>query len=235
MKSSIDPQGAIYHDPPSADELGARVKRMCDFANEKTPGRFIPPVIRAIILHFWLAYDHPFVDGNGRTARALFYWYMLRHGFWLLEFVSISSILVKAPAQYIRSFLYNETDDNDLNYFIIYQSNVLHRAIRELHDYLDRKQREVRLIEDRLQYLRQLNHRQQSLLLYALRHPYEDYTIKSHQRSHRIAYGTARSDLLELSDFGLLSKGQRGKAMVFRAISGLDERLKRLSNVNSLT
>ena len=50
-------------------------------------------VVRAILVHFWLAYDHPFVDGNGRTARALFYWVMAREGYWLCEYVSISRIL----------------------------------------------------------------------------------------------------------------------------------------------
>ncbi|MBD3393724.1 MAG: hypothetical protein GF418_16430 [Chitinivibrionales bacterium] len=45
----------------------------CDFANGKTPAFFIHPVLRAVTLHFWLAYNHPFADGNGRCARALFY------------------------------------------------------------------------------------------------------------------------------------------------------------------
>ena len=84
--------------------------------------------IRAIILHFWLAYGHPFVDGNGRTARALFYWAMLHEGYWLFEFISISNILRKAPAQYGLSFLYSETDDNDLTYFIVAQTKVIRRA-----------------------------------------------------------------------------------------------------------
>jgi Fic family protein len=63
----------VFHTPPPAAELPARLEAMCDFANSKTPDTFIHPVVRGIFLHFWLAYDHPFVDGNGRTARALFY------------------------------------------------------------------------------------------------------------------------------------------------------------------
>src|SRR5256885_14750013 len=131
--------GEIYHEPPQAAELEDRLKAMCDFGNANAPGYFVHPVLRAIILHFWLAYDHPFVDGNGRTARALFYWSMLRSGYWLVEFISISNILRKAPARYGISFLYTETDDNDLTYFIDYQTTVILRAIKELHDYLDRK------------------------------------------------------------------------------------------------
>ena len=90
------------------------------------------PAIRAIILHFWLAYDHPFIDGNGRTARALFYWLMLRHGYWLFEFISISEIILKAPVQYGEAFLYTETDQNDLTYFIIHQTEVIRKSMQSL-------------------------------------------------------------------------------------------------------
>jgi Fic family protein len=224
-----DPDGAIHHDPPSAGELGARMQGMCDFANRKTPKTFVHPVIRAIVLHFWLAYDHPFYDGNGRTARALFYWSMLRSGFWLFEYVSISRILVQAPSRYARSFLYTETDDNDLNYFVIYQAEVIHRAIKDLHAYIERKQQEVHDVEARLRYMKQLNHRQQALVMHALRHPAQEYTIASHRLSQDIAYGTARSDLLDLAALGLLERRQRGKAMVFEARAQLEARLQDLS------
>lgn len=99
------------------------------------------PVIIAIVLHSWLAYDHPFVDGNGRTARAPFYWSMLSQGFWLVEFLSISSILRKAPATSSRSFLHAETDENDLTYFILYHLKVIRRAIDELRAYMAEGQR----------------------------------------------------------------------------------------------
>lgn len=111
--------GQVYHTPPLAEELPGRLEAMCNFGNTQIPEYFIHPVMRAIILHFWLAYDHPFVDGNGRTARALFYWMLLHAKYWLFEFISISHILRKAPIKYARSFLYTETDDNDLTYFIV--------------------------------------------------------------------------------------------------------------------
>ena len=70
---------------------------LCGFANGLSSEGFIHPVVRAILLHFALAYDHPFADGNGRTARALFYWSMLRSGYWLTQYLTISSILRGAP------------------------------------------------------------------------------------------------------------------------------------------
>ena len=218
--------GQVYHQPPRAEELPERMAAMCAFANGKSPDYFIHPLVRAILLHFWLAYDHPFVGGNGRTARALFYWGMLHSGYWLFEFISISSILRKAPAAYARSFLYTETDDNDLTYFLIEQIRVIHRAIRELHTYIERKTEEVREIESHMRALDLLNHRQVELIRHALKHPGQRYTIASHQKSHNVAYQTARTDLLRLAECGLLEKWKKGKQMVFTAPEDASDRLR---------
>ena len=222
-----DLEGEVYHIPPPAEQLAERCRILCDFANGKTPGFFIHPVVRAILLHFWLAYDHPFVDGNGRTARALFYWAMLHGGFWLFEFISISAILRKAPAKYARSFLYTETDDNDLTYFIVDQAGVIQRAIEELHAYIGRKTEEVRESEARLRALRMFNHRQTDLLRHALKHPHQEYEVLSHQQSHGTAYETARMDLLQLHEKGLLDMRKRGKTMVFSPAPDLAARLRK--------
>lgn len=223
-----DMYGEVFHRPPPAEQLQERMDLMCDFANVKVPGRFIHPVLRSIILHFWLAYDHPFVDGNGRVARALFYWSMLHHGYWLFEFVSISQILRKAPAKYGRAFLYTETDDNDLTYFILQQLDVIRRAIEELHDYIARKTSALQATESRLRGVTALNHRQQALISHALRHPHQRYMFRSHQMSHNIAYQTARTDLLDLENRGLLTSRKVGKTWYFSAVPDLEERLARL-------
>jgi Fic family protein len=218
----------VFHEPPPSEELEERLKVMCDFANEKTPSYFIHPVIRAIILHFWLAYDHPFWDGNGRTARALFYWSMLHNGYWLFEFISISTILRKAPIKYGRSFLYTETDENDLTYFIVAQIKVIQRAITELHAYIDRKSLEMRELESQIRALNLFNHRQVDLIRHALKHPYSHYAIESHRSSHNIVYQTARTDLLNLESRGVIEKRMIGKKMMFVVPKDLPVRLRKL-------
>lgn len=223
-----DDLGEVYHDPPPAEQLAERLEAMCEFGNGRTPDFFIHPVVRAIILHFWLAYDHPFVDGNGRTARALFYWAMLHHGYWLFEFISISNILRKAPIKYGRSFLYTETDDNDLTYFIVAQTKVIRRAIDELHAYIGRKTAELRELESHLRALELFNHRQVDLIRHALKHPFQHYTIASHQKSHSVVYQTARTDLLNLAARGILGLKKRGRQMVFEVPRNLAERLRKM-------
>lgn len=222
----FDPQGELLHVPPPAEQLSERLEKMCMFANGQELEAFLHPVVRAIIVHFWLAYDHPFADGNGRTARALFYWSMLSRGYWLVEFLVISRILTKAPVQYARAFLYTETDERDLTYFIMYQLHVVMRAINELEGYLQRKMAEVKRTEHLIKRSAGLNHRQIALLSHALRHPDQMYTVKSHASSHSIVSETARTDLLGLESRGLLTRQKIGKAFYFFPPEDLAEKLQ---------
>lgn len=223
-----DDYGEVYHEPPPAEELKERMAAMCAFANGESPDYFIHPAVRAIILHFWLAYDHPFVDGNGRTARALFYWAMVHHHYWLFEFISISNILRKAPVKYARSFLYTETDDNDLTYFLIAQTQVIRRAILELHAYIEKKTTERRDVESHRRALDLFNHRQVEVIRHALKHPMQRYTFSSHQKSHNIAYQTARTDLMNLEEKGLLLSRKKGRQMLFIVPADLGDRLMKM-------
>ncbi len=223
-----DTEGNILHQPPHASQLPGRLTELCRFANGQSPDGFVHPVIRAIIVHFWLAYDHPFVDGNGRTARALFYWSMLHHGYWLFEFISISSIIKNAPVKYGRAFLWTETDDNDLTYFVDYHLHVIDRAIHDLHEYISKKSKELKQTEKNLKNLSLFNHRQLALLSHAFRHPDADYTIESHRLSHNVVYQTARTDLVRLCDLGLLVDRKVGKTIHFRPVQNISEKLKTL-------
>jgi len=220
--------GTVVHKPPEARELPSRLARLCNFANGVEQKGFIHPVVKAIIIHYVMAYDHPFEDGNGRTARALFYWSMLRDGYWLTEYISISNILAKAPAQYVKSYLYCETDSNDLTYFIIYQLGVIIRAIDSLNAYVARKNAEVKEIENLIHRSAQLNHRQLGVIQGVMRDPSLNVTIAALARRNRVTEETARHDLLELVKLGLLVRSKAGHKHVFRANTDLSSRLKTL-------
>ncbi len=218
----------VLHVPPSAKELSARMNQICQFANSEKP--FIPALIRGIVLHFMLAYIHPFVDGNGRTARALFYWMAAKNKYWMIEYISISKVLKNEFGQYKNSYLFVETDDNDLTYFIIHQLSVIKKAIDQLNDYLKKKSIQIaetkKLLEAKKQLKGKLNYRQMNLLKHALDHPGYSYTIAGYKNSHDIYYDTARRDLLAMSEkYKLLIKKKAGKAFIFESPIDLKKRI----------
>ncbi len=220
--------GEEVYTPPPADRLEERLAKFLAFANDPAdPNSFIHPLVKAAILHFWLAYEHPFVDGNGRTARALLYWYMLRQGYWLFEYLTISRAIVEAPMQYYASFLHSEHDDNDLTYSVLFQLRMTRRALAQLHDYLATEQEEQQALAAALRQFPKLNHRQRALLREAARSPSQLFTFLSQQTTHGVAHMTARNDLIELANLGLLVETKLGRQRAFLAADDLLERLTR--------
>lgn len=221
-------RSVLLHDPPPAEQLPRRMEALCDFANEVGDTGFLHPVVRSILLHFWIGYDHPFVDGNGRTARALFYWSMLRQGYWLTQFLSISSILRQAPAKYVRSYLFTETDERDATYFVVAQLRVLRQAIDALNEYIAKKTREVRAVEAAARGTRHFNHRQLDIIGVALRDPHARFTFRSHARRHDVVYQSARTDLIALEELGLLEREKVGRQYIYFPAADLETRLQDL-------
>jgi len=227
-----DDYDVTYHVPPASNQLDGRLAAMCEFANGAAPKPYIHPAVRSMILHFQLAYDHPFVDGNGRTARALFYWSMLHHGYWLFEFISISDVILKTYGQYGNAFLLSETDNGDLTYFLDYHSKIIDKSIDNLTTYIKNKSEEISNLQAELRVMSTLNHRQRDLIGHALSHPgYEWYTYESHRMSHGVSLQTARTDILELVDRGLLKQRRQGRGYRFSAAADLESRLRKSGSV----
>ena len=219
--------GTILFEPPPADEIDNRIDALCVYANKSDEDKFVHPVIKAIILHFWLAYIHPFVDGNGRTARALFYWYMLKNKYWLFEYLSISRVLLRAPGQYARAYLYSEIDNSDMTYFLMYNLNAINLAIRGLYGYLVKQQRELQETKLFIKKYPGLNHRQYDILHHAVSHPNATYAIRYHKNIHGVAYQTARTDLADLEYRGFLKRMKvKGKEFFFVPSKDIRKKLK---------
>lgn len=214
------------HIPPDFKVLPERLQAFCQFANEDSQRKWIHPVIKAVMLHFWLAYDHPFSDGNGRTARALMYWYLLSRGHLLFEYLAISRYIQRSPGQYVRAYVHTETDENDLTYFLFYNLKAIKLACEDIQNYIRGKQKELAGLNHALKKYPGLNMRQRSLLSHAIQHPQEIYTFDTHRTAHGIVYQTSRNDLLELAEKGFLKKEKRGKEFVFIQADKMMDRLR---------
>ena len=152
-----------------------------------------------------VAYMHPFVDGNGRTARALFYWYMLKQGYWLMEYMSVSRVIANSKKSYEKAYQYSESDSMDIGYFIIYNLKVLDKAFKQLQTYLKKKQDEKLLANTFLQ-LGNINERQALIIRMFINNPNEVLTVKDIQVKFLITATTAKSDIVGLMQRGLLSE-----------------------------
>ncbi|MCC7554710.1 MAG: Fic family protein [Methanoculleus marisnigri] len=210
----FDMRGNVLHTPPDFALIEDLIEKLCAFANNDGE-QFIHPVIKGIILHFLLGYIHPFNDGNGRTARSIFYWYMLRKDYWLFEYMAVSRAIKDTKGQYKLAYQYTESDENDLTYFIRYNLAAVKTAVDNIQKYIEKKQRESRQALNILQKSEGLSLRQAEIIKSLIKKPDKPITIKEIVETYRVAYGTARNDLFHLEKLGYLAKQKSGKEYIF--------------------
>lgn len=197
--------GEIVHTPPVFEELKGLMEDFCNFFNSNPKDDFIHPIVKASIIHFLIGYIHPFVDGNGRTARALFYWYLLKNGYWLTEYLSISRVILKTKTQYEKAYIYSEIDEMDLSYFIHYKVKVLTQAFEDLKNYIATKKKEESKISKFLK-LPNINERQAQILFWLEEDENRFFTVKEIENIFNITNQTARTDIEELVEKNYLKK-----------------------------
>lgn len=195
----------IVYTPPTYKEIPEFLDAISYMFNEDNPRVFLHPIIKGIVIHFMLAYMHPFVDGNGRTARALFYWYMLKENYWLTEYMSISRVIAKSKKSYEKTFRYSENDENDIGYFVAYNLRALKISFQQLSDYIQRKQKEKKAA-NAFMASGNVNQRQALILQQFAKDPDLVLTVKEVQTRFSVASMTARKDLSELVQQGYLQE-----------------------------
>ncbi|HEO9810834.1 TPA: Fic family protein [Klebsiella variicola] len=231
-----DYDGNVVHYPPPCDNLEDRIKAICHWANERheesVTSSYMHPLIKACILHFMIGYEHPFNDGNGRTARALFYWYLFKCGYTGFKYISISRLLKEAAISYGKSYLYTETDEFDLTYFVEYQCQIVCRATTNFTKHIKKVAAQRSEIDSLLWssgLMQKLNDRQRTILLVAMENVGREFSVKEVSRNLNISDNTARTDLKALVGCGLFEVRENGKQTLYvspRSLSVILERLK---------
>ena len=222
--------GTVHHVPPDCGLIKEQIIELCNFINTNEGKKFIHPIIKGIILHFLIGYIHPFNDGNGRTARSLFYWYAISQGYWLMEYLSISQIILKSKNQYALAYLYSEFDELDLTYFIRYNVECMNSALEELIKYLEFMQESQLKAQDIARSRSELTQRQAEILIELIENLNQEYTILQLSEKFAISRETARTDLQFLENGDLITKTRRGKVFYYYVN---DDNLKKIDQNNS--
>lgn len=203
----------IVHQPIDCQFLQDALENLCEWVNhphhkEQGPD-YIHPVVKACILHFMIGWLHPFNDGNGRTARGLFYWYMLKMGYRGFQYISISKYLKNSARAYGYAYLNTEYDNFNLTYFIQYNLEQIHKAIRDYTKHIDDQRELIKFLQEDLLLsvsFRSLNVRQQRMLLTGMLRGGETVTITSMSKKFGVAYNTAKADLEQLKTLGVFKE-----------------------------
>ena len=206
--------GVVFHVPPSYDKIPSMMQELCDFINRKEK-EFVHPIIKGIIIHYLVGYIHPFVDGNGRMARSLFYWFVFKNGYPLMEYTSISRIMKNSKAKYGLAYQYTETDDYDLTYFIRFNLNCIVKAVSDLRIYIKKKNAEQKQVSDLIKSDTDLS-RDESMILIDYTRSQEMFSVKEISTRYNVSYQTARNYVTHLCELGYLKITSRsGKTRLY--------------------
>lgn len=230
VKRQIANEEMIVHVPPRDKELQKEIDKLIDFANDKDDeDEYLDPVVKAIMIHFWFAYIHPFCDGNGRLARSLFYWYLMRHGYWLISYVPISTVLRRAAGSYADSFVYSEQYMDDLSYFVDFNLSKLQLALKMFDDHVKNVRDKAATIDTLLPRHTDFNDRQKQVLYHLLGKSGDEITAQRHADFHEVSWITASQDLKQLVVAGYLSQSKIGREVLY---SGTDQLYSLAVDVN---
>lgn len=219
--------GTIAFIPPEMTFVEKQIQRLIDFANDELETFFIHPVLKAIMLHFWLGYLHPYGDGNGRLARSLFYWYLLRNDYWAFAFLPISEAIKKSPKQYGWAYIYSEQDDNDLTYFLDYNLRKIVQAQESFEEYIFKKNQESLLLAETSRKIKDLNSRQIQIAQFLHSNANETTNVSAVTTIFGISQMTAIRDLRDMTNKGFLYKEKNGRNVFYYPTEKLSELINR--------
>jgi Fic family protein len=157
-----------------------------------------PPMnnlVKAIVVHYYFAYVHPFCDGNGRMARMLLTQYLLNSGYHIFDKISISTEVNKRRKQYYEALENSENELNDITFFIEYYLRVMALVLRKAARGFGVRFDEV---------LGVVNHREGRAIRYLYKEPSRFLTHASYAKMADVSKGTANKELKALFDSGIL-------------------------------
>ncbi|MGL5905230.1 MAG: Fic family protein, partial [Shewanella sp.] len=134
------------------------------------------------------------------------------------RYIAISTLLKAAPVKYGKSYLYTETDEMDLTYFVEYQCNVILRAIQKFKDAYKKSADDIEAFNTWIMtsgLYRKLNEKQRVVFLVAKSGTATEFTAANVQKNLGCSYNTASTALKGLVELGIFGKKANGRETVY--------------------
>ena len=199
--------GETIYTPPDALDVPPLVRELVGWLNAEGE---VHPVLVAGIAQFQLVHGHPFLDGNGRTARLLSTLALYQRGYDFKRLFTISEYYDRDRPSYYRALQAVREEELDLTPWLEYFTDGLATQLREVQDLGERAMR-----RDALAVQHHLNDRQRLALGHALEHgaiTLQDYQALVQDGARR----TLQRDLGRLVDAGLLVPEGATRSLVYR-------------------
>lgn len=193
------------------------MKSLIEFINAEDG---INDLIKAAVIHFYIAYVHPYFDGNGRMARLVHLWFLIQKGYQSALFIPFSSQIEKSRKAYYDAFTAVEENKNysgiiDVTPFILYFINNVYNKINEGSAAVET----LTAYEDAVKSGR-VTEKETKLWKFVLScYGTEEFSTKRLEKDFGdAAYATIRGFVLKFEELGLLSSVKYGPRVKYKVI-----------------
>lgn len=143
VKSATD--GSIAFRPPVSIEIPFLIKDFFEWATSEQ-AKTLHPIFRAAITHYQLVFIHPFVEGNGRTARALATLLLYSQGYDFKRFFSIEQYFDSDVDAYYQALLsVQQSPKADMTYWLEYFCYGLALELDKIQGQVERLSKDVKM------------------------------------------------------------------------------------------
>jgi Fic family protein len=204
--------GEVSFRPPLPVEVPIQVEEFFSWLNSDE-GRTTHPVLRAGITHYELARIHPFVDGNGRVARAFSLLVLFREGYDVKRFFSIEEYFDANAEDYYKALQTVVKHQGEQTAWLEFFTKSLAIELNKIKERVRNMSIDFRW-RDRLGRQIALSERQIMLIEYLTDH---DRIFMKEARSilNKVSDDTVLRDIKDLMDKGVLKKRGKTKAAYY--------------------
>ena len=193
------------------------MKLLIDFINAEDD---IDDLIKATIIHFYIAYIHPYFDGNGRTARLVHLWFLIQKGYQSALFIPFSSQIEKSRKAYYDAFTAVEENKKlsgkiDVTPFVLYFINNVYNKMNE-----GTADIETLTAFDEAVKEGKITEKETKLWKFVLSfYGTDEFSTKQLEKDFGdAAYATIRGFVLKFEELGLLSSVKYGTRVKYKVV-----------------
>lgn len=138
--------GEVSFKPPLAIAVPYQIKDLLSFINSDS-NKDVHPVLKSGVVHYELVRIHPFLDGNGRVARALSTLILFLEGYDIRKFFSLEEYFDKDAGSYYKALQSVQKQKGDLTFWLEYFTQGLSFELSKIKERVERISIDAKLKE----------------------------------------------------------------------------------------
>jgi len=198
----------VYFRPPKNKDVPKLVKDLTEWINSADT-RVIDPIVVAGITHYEFVRIHPFIDGNGRTARVLATWILYNRGFDTKQFFALDDYYDSDRQAYYKALQTVNQATLDLTKWLEYFVEGVYVSVQEV------KTRVIRLSSERLRKSKEgqiaLTERQMQIVEFINAHG--KIANKDIRKMFKISDRAALKEISKLVDLKVVKSKGKGRSL----------------------